>query len=87
MVLTVIVLAEDNSPVDPNLAQKANAINAQAKNLSGIARRLGGSNYKDFPIIHMSIAESSNAVDEATITMANAIHVLLRKSYYYMIIN
>jgi len=77
LVLTVVVLSEQNAEVQPGLPEGANAVNETARTLAKIARQLAGSNYKNFPPIAKEINEASDAVDVATGTMASAIEVLV----------
>lgn len=58
------------------MVQKSVAINQQAMHLGGIARNLASKNYKDFPTIADNIHKASNEVDQATLTMQNAMNQL-----------
>eukprot|EP01128_Nolandella_sp_AFSM9_P005787 TRINITY_DN2861_c0_g1_i1.p1 TRINITY_DN2861_c0_g1~~TRINITY_DN2861_c0_g1_i1.p1 ORF type:complete len:2112 (+),score=650.25 TRINITY_DN2861_c0_g1_i1:34-6336(+) len=76
LMLTVIVLSEQNATVPADLPATSAAVNQTAQMLAKIANKLAGSNYKKFPPIATEIVEAAGAVDGATVTLANAINEL-----------
>eukprot|EP01126_Amoeba_proteus_P016845 TRINITY_DN17921_c0_g1_i1.p1 TRINITY_DN17921_c0_g1~~TRINITY_DN17921_c0_g1_i1.p1 ORF type:complete len:107 (-),score=16.45 TRINITY_DN17921_c0_g1_i1:439-759(-) len=76
LVLTVIVLSEENAPLPEQLPAGAAAVNQTASSLANIARRLAATNYKDFPSLKEEIIEASSSVDNATLTLSTAIDTM-----------
>lgn len=76
LVLTVIVLSEQNAPLPDQLPNGAAAVNQTAASLANIARKLAATNYKDFPSIKDEITEAAAAVDNATTVLATAIQTM-----------
>lgn len=76
LMLTVIVLTEQNAAIPPELPKTSSAVNETAQMLAKIAKQLAAKNYKKFPPIADKIVNAAVAVDGATQVLAQAISSL-----------
>jgi len=76
LVLLVVVLAEQNQVLPPQLPGASEIVNEMANRLASIARELTRTDYADFEEIAREIIEAADAVDTATNTLKNAIQIL-----------
>jgi len=76
LVLLVVVLAEQCQAVPDQLPSAATVVNSTANTLAEIARKLGKTDYAEFPEISSEIVEASDAVEHATKSLDHAIRVL-----------
>jgi hypothetical protein len=80
LVLLVVVLQEKNAEVPPQLPEAASVVNKTAKTLATIAKQLAETNYKEHPSIKQEIIDAAVTVENATVTLDNAVRILQTSS-------